>query len=272
MQLVSIDVVIGALSMGLFAIKLFQVSPGFLWWVVLALSVWIVYTADHLIDSFSMKKEAIIVRHQLHYRYRYFFIVLISVLITAVLCIVWFFLDRRIFIGGLALGVGALIYFGMITLGQKKKLCFQKEFFISLFYIAGIWFTPILLSGKEISPFNYSIIALFILMVWIEGIIIAVYEYSNDIKDGHISFVTFYGRKRSYYFLIFQFVLISVLLVATYSLADTRLQVLAFIISLFMVAGLLVLFIFQKIFTSHELYKTLGELIFWLPGILWIIT
>lgn len=272
MQLLSIDVVIGALSMGLFAVKLFQVSPGFLWWVVLALSVWVIYTVDHLIDSFSMKNEAIIVRHQLHYQYRYLFIVLISILIATILFIVWFFLDRRIFVGGIALGFGALIYFGMITLGREKKLCFQKEFFISLFYIAGIWFTPVLLSGKEISPFNYSIIALFIVLVWTEGIIIAVYEYSKDIKDNHISFVTFFGRKRSNYFLIFQFVLISVLLIATYSFADTRLQVLAFTISFFMVVGLLALFIFQKIFAHHELYKTLGELIFWLPGILWIIT
>ena len=59
-QAFSLDVVIGALAVGLFAIKLLLVRPNPWWWLVLALSVWVVYTADHLIDGFQQKQNIIL--------------------------------------------------------------------------------------------------------------------------------------------------------------------------------------------------------------------
>ncbi|NUM32309.1 MAG: hypothetical protein HUU47_08295 [Bacteroidetes bacterium] len=44
---------------------------------LLSIAVWIIYATDHLVDSFVFKGKSGILRHDFHYRYRYFFITVI---------------------------------------------------------------------------------------------------------------------------------------------------------------------------------------------------
>ena len=271
-QLLSLDVVLGAIATGAYAVKLLNVSPNYWWWPVLALSVWIVYTTDHLIDSFSRKNNALIHRHKLHYRYRHVFVVAVTVSSVVVLSLVWFFLDKKILTGGLIIGIGAIIYLVLVGEGNRKNFSFQKEFFISLFYTAGIWLAPLVWNSKPLSPSVYGIIFVFIILVWIEGLVVAIYECDMDTKDKQMSFVTKFGISTSSTFIkiLFGLTFVSslVLLLFTNSIQEFS----AVVIELFMAVALFSIYYFQNYFKHHELYKTLGEMIFWLPGILWFIT
>ncbi len=271
-QLLSLDVVLGAMATGAYAAKLLDVSPNYWWWPALALSVWVVYTSDHLIDSFSRKNNALIHRHKLHYRYRHIFIFAVTFSSVVALNLVWFLLDKKILTGGLIIGIGAIVYLVLVGEGNKKNFYFQKEFFISLFYTAGIWLAPLVWNPKPLSPSIYGIIFVFIILVWIEGLIVAVYEYEMDKSDRHISFATKYGIHKSRAFIKLLFgvllVFISILLFNT----NSTTEFLAVIMEFVMAIALFLIYLFHMYLYRHELYKTFGEMIFWLPGILWFIT
>ena len=65
-QILSLDVVLGAVSVGVFATQLLQVKANPYWWIILAVAVWVIYTFDHLVDGFKKKGESTIYRHRFH--------------------------------------------------------------------------------------------------------------------------------------------------------------------------------------------------------------
>lgn len=265
-QALSLDVVIGAVAGGVFAVNVLAVKPNFWWWPVLAMSVWVVYTSDHLIDGFHQKRAATIFRHRLHYRFRYFFIAAISIFSLLTLLLVFIFLDTRVLIWGIAIGLGALIYMGFIILGRKKGFYFQKEFFISLFYVGGIWLAPLVWNGKALPITVILTIAIFVILVWSEGLLTALYERESDKGDQMQSFCTFYGRQTTQRLVLI--LLISSMLFSLGLLLLTSSLRIEYIVLATMTASLLAIHHFPSFFQKNERYRTLGELTFWLPFLL----
>ena len=69
-QILSLDVILGSIAVGIFATAVLKVQPNPWWWIILPVSVWVVYTLDHLIDGFKKRDESTIYRHRFHYKYR----------------------------------------------------------------------------------------------------------------------------------------------------------------------------------------------------------
>lgn len=265
-QSFSLDVAIGALAGGIFAINILLVKPNPWWWLILAMSVWVVYTADHLIDGFNQKQAALIFRHRLHYRFRYFFISAIIIVSLLALVLVIVFLDIRVLLWGIAIGFGALVYLGFIILGRKKGFYFQKEFFISLFYVGGIWLAPLVWYGKAL-PFTVILtMAIFVILVWSEGLLTALYERESDKGDQMQSFCTFYGRQTTRRLVLI--LLILSMLSALGLLLLTSSMRYEYMVLVTMTAFLLAIHLFPSFFQKNERYRTLGELTFWLPFLL----
>ncbi len=265
-QAFSLDVVIGALAVGLFAVKLLQVHPNPWWWLVLALSVWVVYTADHLIDGFQQKHAATIFRHRLHYRFRYFFMASLFIVSIFTLVLVLVFLDTRVLLWGIVIGPGALIYLGFIILGRKKGFYFYKEFFISMFYVIGIWLAPLVWNSKALSLTVILTMVIFVLLVWAEGLLTALYERESDKGDQMQSFCTFYGRQTTR-----RLVLILLILCVLFSLGLLLLASslkMEYLVLVIMASVLIAIHRFPAFFQRNERYRTLGELTFWLPFLL----
>ena len=68
-QFLSLDVVLGALFTGMMAAKLLNCPLPLAWWIGFPLSVWIFYTADHLMDAYRLGAQAHTDRHLFHYTY-----------------------------------------------------------------------------------------------------------------------------------------------------------------------------------------------------------
>ena len=271
LQLLSFDVVVGALAMGVFATKLLQVSPSNWWWLVLALSVWAIYTSDHLLDGFSRKGMAVIRRHRIHYLFRVPLLIALALSVAAAVALTFLFLNKTILIGGLLIGLFALLYLTLIRLGQQYRYYFHKEFFISLFYVTGIWLGPVSLHLPPLSPFHWLMLISMTLLVWYEGILVSTFEVEKDIKDGHNSFAVRFGRNKSNLFLNLLFIVISILLLILFIMVNRSINYFAVFIEVVMVSSLYPLFRFPDFFKKHEYYKTIGELIFWLPGLLYFV-
>ena len=265
-QVFSLDVVGGALAVGVFAANTLHVSPNPWWWPVLALSVWVIYTADHLIDGYAKKQNAVILRHRFHYRYRRFFLVSMAVAALAALVLVWHFMDHRILLWGMFLGLWALGYLLLILLVYKSGFYFHKEFFISLFYVAGIWLAPVIWHGKPLSYSQILTLGVFVLLAWAEGLVMTLFEQKDDRADHMGSFSTYYGAS---FTKLFSGVLLSVALLASvfllWDVPDLRKE---YAILTAMATVLLVLLLFDRFFQTGQRYRATGEFTFWLPFLL----
>ncbi len=268
LQLLSLDIVVGALAMGLFAVKLLHVTPNKWWWLVLALSVWTIYTSDHLLDSLSRKGGAVIRRHKIHYLFRLPLLIVLSISAVAAVTLTVLFLNKTIVIAGLITGFLAVLYLGLVFFSRKQHYYFQKEFFISLFYVIGIWMYPVLLHASVLSLFDWLIIISMVLMVWHEGILVSAFEVNKDINDGHNSFAVIFGKKTTGIFLKILLLTDVVILIMLFTVTKNRSDYLSVTIEAIMLASLFTITVFPGFFKKHEYYKTFGELIFWLPGLL----
>src|SRR5687768_6879666 len=65
-NLLSLDVVAGAVVSALFFARVFQVEVRLVGLIALGLTVWIIYTADHLRDASKIVGEASTERHRFH--------------------------------------------------------------------------------------------------------------------------------------------------------------------------------------------------------------
>ena len=97
-QVLSLDVVLGSLAVGMFAVKLLDVNPVLAWWFILPCAVWVVYTLDHLVDGFKRKGASSIYRHRFHYQNRWIIIALILIIGATTFVASILYLDQQILI------------------------------------------------------------------------------------------------------------------------------------------------------------------------------
>jgi len=255
---------------GIFACKVLDVELNFWWIVILALAVWVMYSADHLLDAWQGKTYATIKRHRFHYQYRH--IILPIWFIAATSCIVLSFtkLERDILFIGILLGIAILIYFGAIYFANKNKPLFlQKELFIAMIYITGIWLAPLVWYGENPNGTIWMLIANLVLLAWSEGIIISWFEFDKDTIDQHTSFSILFGKKSSRKFIYLLLTIVFLFSVSGILLnSDSSLFRMAFTIELTMGIVLTLLISFPNIFNKNELYRYIGETSFMLPGLM----
>ncbi len=270
-QLLSLDVVVGALAMGLFAVKLLQVNQNKWWWLVLALSVWAVYTSDHLIDGFSQKDLAVIQRHQIHYLFRIPLMVAIGLSSVVAVTLTFLFLNKTVIIVGVIIGFLAMLYLALVYISRKHQHYFHKEFFISLFYVAGIWLAPATAAPHGLLLFYRLTMAAIVLLVWYEGILVSTFEMEKDIRDGHNSFAVNFGREKTKFLLNILLIAIVIVILILLVVAKNETEYFSVLLETIMVLSLLSIIKFPGFFSKHEYYKTFGELIFWLPALIWFV-
>ena len=262
-QALSLDVVGGALSVGLLMTRLFRVNPQPVWWPVLALSVWAVYTSDHLIDGYAQKQQAVIMRHRMHYRYRYFFMVGVALAALLALGLVYGFMNRKILLWGVFLGAGAFFYLMIVLFVRQRGFYFHKEFFIALFYVAGIALAPVVWYGKPVSFVQILTLTWLFLLAWAEGLLMAVYEQQEDEADKMVSFSTFYGQRAA---LKFAGVLLFVAFVGAFVLLFLPVGFQqGYLLLMAMALMLSPLVIWPALVKKKNRFRWLGEYAFWLP-------
>jgi len=269
----SLDVVLGTLMVGVFVTKNLQVNPTPWYWVILALAVWIIYTTDHLLDGFKGKNmQPVIYRHKYHFNHK---LVLFILVITVSVFTLWAgitFLHSEIVLKGILLFTVILFYFLIVHFIQKQNHFFnQKELLIALAYIAGITLAPLVWNNNSLSTHQIITLSVLVLLAWTEGVQASWFDYENDLHDGHSSFTTTFGKQNTRYFLITLHIVIFLLLKVNLFFTDNWIQFGSILIEAIMNLVLLLMILNPSVMAKNERYRILGEMIFWLPGILFFV-
>ncbi len=258
----SIDVACGAMGCAAFFARILQVQLRPYGLASLGLTVWIIYTADHLLDAHRLKHEASSPRHRFHQNN---FRVLLIVLVIAVLVdlLLAFFIRKPILNWGMGLSVIVLFY-----LWLQRRLVVIKELVISLLYSAGILIPAMSLTMKMISASEIILIAIFTLTAFINLVLFSWYDWKQDLKDDHFSLVTNLGRDRAKNILIILFSAQAMLVggLILFSLYQVEALILAG-----MNLPLLILLFFPEKFSDNNHYRLIGDIVFIFP-ILYLLT
>ena len=268
-QILSIDIVLGAMAVGYFTIHLLGVEANPAWWFILPMAVWSFYTSDHLIDGFKSKEEATIKRHGFHYKHRKVLGMLAALFGLTAFVFSLLFLNRQIIHYGLLVGVAVLTYFGLLFLYAKKKpFLLQKELIIAFVYVFGIWLAPLVWHAAIPRTFILLILAVFLLLAWAEGIMASSFDFENDIQDGHSSFTVLFGKRDTRRFLIVIHILVFLMIKLSIFFISTNLQFTALMILALMNLCLMLITLYPKWFQKNERYRIVGESVFLLPALI----
>ncbi len=270
LRILSIDIVLGALSCGIMAVEILDVQMQIAWWFVLAFAVWIIYTTDHIIDSQKLKDNAF---SELRYYYYKNFRIILTIeimLIVFTILISFLFLDKKTIWFGIGLGIFVVVYLILIqTKGSEKSLWLQKELIVAIVYTVGIWGGPVLYSLQNINLQEVFIIISFFLIVWADILIIARFEIKNDEQDGFTSLPLIIGKKMSAWLInTLLFVSVFILLVLIFKQNIDGADALACIILLVISFTLLLLLKYNIFFNKNERYRILAESVFFLPALM----
>lgn len=273
LRILSIDVVIGAWASGGMVVWWLTCEMPLAWWIVLPLSVWVIYTADHLLDAHRLKDQAHTPRHLFHHQY--FRVIGLCWMIGFLACIalVPWFLTREILYFGFVMGMFVLAHLGLVKLiGNRISWLFHKELGVGLIYAIGIWGAPSLMCMSSFSPVILIPFLQFLLLALINLLVFSAYEWDTDELDGHTSFVRAIGLFNSR-------LLIGLLMLSIIGLGMTMISSRPITIKLLAIQGtyllmLIVLFLvsfFPKWFSQDERYRLWGDAVFIFPAWLWLI-
>ena len=256
-NVLSLDVAAGAIVSALFFARIFTVQ--ILSWGVgaLGLTVWIIYTTDHLVDAKRVGAAASSRRHRFHQDH---FTVLAVIVLFAVLVdgVVISFIRKSILHSGLVLAGGVIIY-----LLLQRNLKYVKEFCGALLYSVGVLLPAWSLSPDTLSLSQGMFIAEFCITVLCNLLLFSLFDHHHDLRDHHHSFATVMGNGSTRFLLSALFILNGVLMLLQFIwLVNDKGTVLAI---LMMNLLLLIIFIFRKPFETGDRYRLVGDAVFLVP-------
>ena len=264
-QILSLDVVVGACIGTVFVAKFLVVPITFSSLVALGLCVWLIYTADHLRDAYRLKRRVAHTDRHRYHQTRFKTIAVAWVIVAIIGLIVVFFLPWRLIYYGIGLLGAVAIYF---VLTQRTSLArwFPKEFMTALLYTTGI-FLPSLAVYDEPLYWNIGVLFFQYFFLALSNLLLfSWFEVEVDLQDRHESFALSAGRPltKSIILLCISVVVVTslfMLLVVSTSPASSAAQGTVLAMGL----GLLLIVLRPKYFQPGHRYRLLGDGVFLLP-------
>lgn len=252
----SLDVACGAMICAAFFARILHVPLRPYGLASLGLTVWIIYTTDHLLDAKRLNHEASSQRHRFHQiNFRQLLIALLVAALVDLLLV--FFVRKPILNWGMSLSAVVLLY-----LLLQRWLVVFKELIVSLLYAAGILLPALSLTVKLISASEIILIAIFIQTAFINLVLFSWYDLEQDLTDKHFSLVTYLGRSLVKNILIVLFSVQTVLLVGLILISSYQIE--AFIL-VAMNLPLLILLVFPENLSEDNQYRIIGDIVFMFP-------
>ncbi|MCC5937463.1 MAG: UbiA family prenyltransferase [Lunatimonas sp.] len=192
----SVDVALGACAGMYFFASMLRVELKPVEFFLMALSVWVIYTFDHLLDARHIPADHASPRHRFHQRHFLELRVALFVAAVAVVVVAFLFLPSTlIFVTALVLG-GLILVNLLLTQYFKQRLAPWKETSIALFYVLGILLLP--LFKKEFLALNLTWIAFafgYFLLAWYNLVFLSLLDYETDKLSGQRSLATTLGHR-----------------------------------------------------------------------------
>jgi len=258
-NLLSIDVALGAVVSSAFFARILGVEvlpQGFL---LLGIIVWLIYTADHLLDAWSMQEAATSERHRFHQKH--FTTILVIFSITGIAAIGLIFLIRiQLITAGIFFGIFVVIY-----LLVSRALKYFKELAGSLLYTGGVLLPAWSLHPGPLNQSQVTLIVIFALIAFTNMLIFARFSIEEDILNRQKSLATVMGI-RSMNTLISVVTTICFVVMIVQAVHHFSIELLV----LFVMEVVLSIVFVVKYFRYNDRYRIYGDAIFLLPAIVLI--
>jgi hypothetical protein len=212
LNLLSLDVVAGSISSSLFFSHLFKVPVHAAAVFALGLSVWCIYTLDHLHDVAKLSSAAFTERHRFHQRH---FTLLLRSVGTSVIILMGIlpFLPKEILKAGAFMFTYLMLYFSL------KHYAIWKEFLLSLGYTMGI-LVPCSTALYSMDSGQLTTIIAFATAALINVILFSWFDIEIDRLSKYPSIAQRLGKQKTCYLLgvlfFIQGILIAILLMKTF--------------------------------------------------------
>lgn len=192
----SLDIVTGALASSCFAMGLFRAAPSWAWWISLALTVWILYTGDHLLDAWKNRKNPQRDLHRFIFRNRKNLLWFLGVATVADIMVVFNLLEKAYLTYGLILASLVLMFYAMRHIFRKNRLLFiSGEYFVLVLYMAGTWLGPYVSRTTSLQSTDALIALMFAEILFMNLGIISLYDMHIDNRLGISSLARSLGQK-----------------------------------------------------------------------------
>lgn len=253
-NILSIDVAAGAAICGLFFARIFRVSVSPYALITLALTVWIIYTIDHLRDAREIRTVAATDRHRFHQQHFKTMITIALWVTVADFALIWF-MPERVLTAGIILWAIVLVY-----LVFQRYLKFLKEFFVALLYTTGVILPSVAVLTSDMSFVHAVLIGKFFITALMNLLLFSLFDYQEDQHQKQHSFVTWFGTvstRRGILFLGLLNILLGILLWSF----DASVAVIFIAMNL----SLLAILLFRKQLVLNNYYRILGDAVFFIP-------
>ncbi|MCB0844836.1 MAG: hypothetical protein KDE26_16390 [Bacteroidetes bacterium] len=267
LRILSLDVVAGALVSGYMVGQLMGATLPLIWWIGLPVSVWVIYTADHLLDAWRLKDQAHTDRHLFHHKN--FKPIALIWGILFLICLTWlpWKAPQPLLFLGLGMGGFVMIHLSLVKIiGNRISWMFHKELGVGFIYSAGVWGGGWVLGFPERVLFEEFLFIQFLLLALINLLAFSMYEIETDEKDGHTSFVRAIGVKNTK--MIISFFALVILAIGIWVMGEGSLiekQIEGVYICMLLVLMLTVFL--NDWFSQNERYRIWGDLVFMFPVI-----
>lgn len=254
-NITSVDIAAGAVICACFFARVMNVYVRPSAFIALGLTVWIIYTVDHLLDAKRVKSTASTQRHRFHQQN---FKLLTSLVIVALIVdfISVLLIRKSLFIAGSLLGLLILFY-----LLVQRYLSVFKELMGGVLYTLGVTLPSLIFGFDRLEwPFALLIVQ-FLFTTWINLFLFSLFDKDRDMQDHHISFATRMGVPATRNVIII--LLILCVCLGFYQILYHQLY--AATIVLIMDGILALIFFMNRTFSKEDRFRLLGDAVFLLP-------
>ena len=254
-NILSLDVAAGAVVGALFFSEIFGVAISSYTLAVLAITVWIIYTVDHLRDAMVIPTPASTPRHSFHQtNFRILNICVLTLLFIDAI-IIYSFVSVEVILYGSCLGLLVLSY-----LVFQRRCKFLKEFFVACLYTGGIVLPSVALHGWDIAPLTFILTAQFCITALVNLLLFSLIDFEQDREHAQSSFVTRFGRQ-STRIAIWTLTSINICTSVFVFMSEPRHATIFILMNIVLLAIL----VFEKYAKANTYYRIIGDAIFFIP-------
>lgn len=256
LNLLSLDVALGATISAIFLARVFNIDVRFHGLLCLGLTVWLIYTLDHLVDASKLKHEASTERHRFHQQ-NFKAILILALIIFLSIIPLLFFVYARVLSMGVVLATMVVIYFFV-----QRRLGFLKELLGAVLYSVGVMLPVIALSELAFNSLIAIPSVMFFNTALINLVLFSWFDRDKDKSDDQPSLVTTVGDGISKVILWLLFSMhVGMIVYAFYS--GVALSILLIFFVMYLV--LFLVFIYANWFSQNDRYRLMGDAVFLFP-------
>ncbi len=259
----SIDVALGAVVSSMYFAHLLNVDLSVITSITLGLTVWAIYTFDHLVDAANLEIGNVSKRHLLHRKYKRTLSKILIVVLLSLSFLIFLIPTRTVVWGGAILSF-VLVYFIALSL-LKQKFGYFKELLIAIIYTLGIVVGPVSIA-IDINSTQLLIIISFAILAFLNLLIFSWHDRTIDRSQKFASIVISIGELKSILLLKLGFVTIICICAWIFLSGHIANAFLLLLMSMLLGSTL----ISRLKLKENQVYRIVGDGIFLLP-LLWLL-